>query len=641
MKTLGLLNYFQPDSDKQEALRQGLLYAGLNMLASQAPTFGGAFGAGAIKGYDAYQSKLDEIAMRKAIEAGFVKPKGQSVAYPTMQPKMPTYQEMKNAGRFGNALPTKQQGQAGLPSIEPAVPTLVHDSAAKYGVQTFPLSSHNLVTDYGIAPDTRSQPSMFEGYSHEDLQNTLKADKKAYEIAFERDPSDTQHLDWLRQRIVAAETALGGGTGTAPINMNQYANALPVKQDGEYTLPMLTVEAQNSAMPSIMPSMGRGGAEFSAPTNLSLPSVPVSGKELLSQSAMPGSIDFDRIKSQVKEQPVQEAAPSESEEDFDLLRAARAMMKSGRKDVMQQGYKLYADIYEKMAADSEEKKLKTFRWLMSQPTEIQDAWMKFYGRSDMPKNVVAFNEFLKLSPEDRQLYMDWVRSPTMLDFQSWYGHYRPGRGVSPVQIAPGFEAPQQDMQPRAGGQQGRVTQQQGQPVMKSLSPQQMEERAKVQYQDDAALRAINTFADNILANIDALIGKEGSKYHPGLQGALGSIQGTPIGSSVFGLMSEDISNAQEIMKSLESQISVEGMANIRERASSPGAVTEREWPRFENTIKPIGRTQNTSQYAKHLIDLRREILNLKKNSAMEYTKRYGGNAKRSSASDIPDTYIME
>lgn len=70
---MGLLDYLQQDPNKQEALRQGLLNAGIAMMGSQSPNFLGSAAQGASSGMQAYTKQFEEqkrkIAQQQAMQA--------------------------------------------------------------------------------------------------------------------------------------------------------------------------------------------------------------------------------------------------------------------------------------------------------------------------------------------------------------------------------------------------------------------------------------------------------------------------------------------------------------------------------------------------------------------------------------------
>jgi hypothetical protein len=112
---MGLLDMLQSDPDKQNALRQGLLNAGINMMASQSPNLMGSVGAGAGAGISAYQKEFDDhkkkLAQTQAMQAAITP---ERAATPTM------YGIKGQPQRFG----TEAEARTAANPYKTTVPTL-------------------------------------------------------------------------------------------------------------------------------------------------------------------------------------------------------------------------------------------------------------------------------------------------------------------------------------------------------------------------------------------------------------------------------------------------------------------------------------------------------------------------------------
>lgn len=113
--------------------------------------------------------------------------------------------------------------------------------------------------------------------------------------------------------------------------------------------------------------------------------------------------------------------------------------------------------------------------------------------------------------------------------------------------------------------------------------------------------------------------------HQGLDNVTGWLYGrTPT-------ISQEGRNAQELLDSIKSQISVYKLQSMRDASTSGGAVgnvTEKEWPRLESAIAALGQSQDTATYKKRLNEVLKAIdesVNAIDNS---YNMVWGANKKQ-------------
>lgn len=98
---MGLLDLLQQDPEKREALRQGLLNAGIQMLAGGRQDFGTSLGQGLGAGVGAYQKLLDDMKMKQARQQAI------QAATTQARPAVP-----EQFGVNGQRFPTREAAQS-------------------------------------------------------------------------------------------------------------------------------------------------------------------------------------------------------------------------------------------------------------------------------------------------------------------------------------------------------------------------------------------------------------------------------------------------------------------------------------------------------------------------------------------------
>lgn len=136
----------------------------------------------------------------------------------------------------------------------------------------------------------------------------------------------------------------------------------------------------------------------------------------------------------------------------------------------------------------------------------------------------------------------------------------------------------------------------------TLDIKQKEEVNKASEQRDVFYK----HAQSILDDLDTLIGNEETKKkpHPGLHGAIGNWDAKMPDL----LKSETSVDARRTAEALLNKVSVEGLQELRKTGTSPGSITEREWPIFQNIGPTLQTAQSEKQYIDNAKKKRREIL---------------------------------
>lgn len=140
--------------------------------------------------------------------------------------------------------------------------------------------------------------------------------------------------------------------------------------------------------------------------------------------------------------------------------------------------------------------------------------------------------------------------------------------------------------------------------------------------------------DQMLKNIDLLIGKEGTPQdHPGLRGSTGMIDARLPG------FTSDQTNAQVLQKALLAKAAVSGLQDIRRSGTAPGSITEKEWPIFQALNDVLDPLQSEGAYRQSLLDARARLQGAKENVNRNYTTVAGkysgaGNAQAAPMNDM-------
>lgn len=107
---------------------------------------------------------------------------------------------------------------------------------------------------------------------------------------------------------------------------------------------------------------------------------------------------------------------------------------------------------------------------------------------------------------------------------------------------------------------------------------------------------------------------------PGLSNISGPIAGrTP---NLIG----DATNAQSLLDSLKSMISVQELQRMRDASKTGGAVgnvTEKEWPRLEAQLGALQQAQTTEEFRKNLGEVRETMHRMQQNAKQAYEMTYG------------------
>lgn len=141
-----------------------------------------------------------------------------------------------------------------------------------------------------------------------------------------------------------------------------------------------------------------------------------------------------------------------------------------------------------------------------------------------------------------------------------------------------------------------------------------------------AVDSAERFSSALVKNIDELIGPEGAyKPHPGLRGSVGYID------EKLPPFTEAQANAKALVNALKAKTSVEGLTALRQYGTSPGSITEKEWPIFQNALSTIDPSQGETQFVQQLKDARR----LAKEYAANAKNRYNEMALGESVAELP------
>lgn len=171
------------------------------------------------------------------------------------------------------------------------------------------------------------------------------------------------------------------------------------------------------------------------------------------------------------------------------------------------------------------------------------------------------------------------------------------------------------------------------PERSAVTPKVLAEREAQRPQATQARAQINTFADNVLKDVDELLGDKG-KGHAGLSGVTGPIFGAAPSLSVSGKST----TAQAVIDALMSKLSIQELQAMRESSKTGGAVgqvTEAEWPRLAAAVSTLGQRQTTGEYVKHLNDLKTLLTTMKANSNGAYEMTYGRRGSDAKAPTAP------
>jgi hypothetical protein len=140
----------------------------------------------------------------------------------------------------------------------------------------------------------------------------------------------------------------------------------------------------------------------------------------------------------------------------------------------------------------------------------------------------------------------------------------------------------------------------------------------LQNKDQTALQITDRATKTLIDEIEKLIGSEdGSRpEHPGLLGSVGYLD------SKVPPASKAQADAQALIRGLKSKTSVAGLSEIRQSGTSPGSITEKEWPIFQNYVKTIDDAQSYPQFVEQLKELRQVTKEFNDSAHTNYSSRY-------------------
>lgn len=107
---------------------------------------------------------------------------------------------------------------------------------------------------------------------------------------------------------------------------------------------------------------------------------------------------------------------------------------------------------------------------------------------------------------------------------------------------------------------------------------------------------------------------------PGLDNITGPVAGRTLN------LTGSATNAQSLLESLKSMISVQELQRMRDASKTGGAVgnvTEKEWPRLEAQWGALQQAQTTDEFKKRLQDVRETMRRMQSNARQAYETTYG------------------
>lgn len=139
-------------------------------------------------------------------------------------------------------------------------------------------------------------------------------------------------------------------------------------------------------------------------------------------------------------------------------------------------------------------------------------------------------------------------------------------------------------------------------------------------------------ADKIIAQVDKIL--EAGNRRTGLENAVGTIDSMYPTAMLF----EDTANARSEIERLKNMASVEGLQKMRSYGTSPGSITEKEWPIMRSVIGNLEMAQGEENFIENLRQIRAEAEQAKmrvRNQYAEKLKSYGIEPDGAETADAP------
>lgn len=119
----------------------------------------------------------------------------------------------------------------------------------------------------------------------------------------------------------------------------------------------------------------------------------------------------------------------------------------------------------------------------------------------------------------------------------------------------------------------------------------------------SSVKTTDEFVNALIRDIDDLIGNEtGKTQDPNLESATGNFQGREMFPTF--LQGQGVVDTDSNIDSLKKKLSIKGLTEIRAAGTSPGSITEREWPIFEAALGNLDQVQGTPAFIDQLTVVR-------------------------------------
>jgi hypothetical protein len=139
------------------------------------------------------------------------------------------------------------------------------------------------------------------------------------------------------------------------------------------------------------------------------------------------------------------------------------------------------------------------------------------------------------------------------------------------------------------------------------------QKLKGQYaQETAAVTNATADADNLIARADALIKHPGLPANFGVRSYIPNVRGTDAGS------------AETLLNELKDSMQLAGFSQLRSTSGSPGAMTEKEWPKLEAAISKLQNASNVEDAKTALGQIKIYAERIKNVSGNAYKTEWGG-----------------